>query len=73
MLYEKIKAHCDEQGITIMECEKRAGLGNGVIGAWRSASPRLKSVQAVADVLGVTIDSLLDEEGVEEEAHEGES
>lgn len=60
MLYETIKAICDKQGISIMECEKRAGLGNGVIGAWRTASPRISSVQAVADALDVPITDLLE-------------
>ena len=61
MLYEKIKEICDVQGISIMECEKRAGLGNGVIGAWRTASPRINNVQAVAKALGVNISDLLEE------------
>jgi transcriptional regulator with XRE-family HTH domain len=61
MLYERIKKLCDEQGISIMECEKRAGLGNGVIGAWRMASPRINSVQAVAKALGVSVSDLLEE------------
>ena len=61
MLYERIKALCDEQGISIMECEKRAELGNGAIGAWRTASPRISSVQAVARALGVGVSELLEE------------
>ena len=39
MIYERIKAEADRQGITIAELEKRTGLGNGVIGGWRTASP----------------------------------
>ena len=68
MLYERIKSLCEKKGISIMECERRADLGNGVIGSWRTASPRLTSIQAVAKALGVNVSDLL-----EECTHESES
>ena len=60
MIYDIVKKLCDEQGITIAECEKRAGLGNGVISGWKTSSPRLDKIKAVADVLHTTIDALLE-------------
>lgn len=59
MIYERIKAEADRQGITIAELEKRTGLGNGVIGRWRTASPSARKLEAVADELGLSVDYLL--------------
>lgn len=59
MIYERIKAEADRRGITIADLEKRAGLGNGVIGGWRTASPNARKLEAVADQLEVTVDYLL--------------
>lgn len=59
-IYNKIKALCDSIGISIRECEKRAGLGNGTIAGWQTSSPVLSSLQAVARVLGVTISEILE-------------
>ncbi len=63
MYYEKVKALCDEQEITIQECEKRAGLANGTIGGWLNfgpSEPKITSLQAVAKVLNVPITDLLE-------------
>ena len=46
--------------MTIAELERKAGLGNGVIRKWDRASPTLRTVSAVADCLGVTINELLE-------------
>lgn len=59
MIYERIKAEADQLGLTIAELEKQAGLGNGVIGGWRTASPNARKLEAVADTLGVSVDYLL--------------
>lgn len=58
MIYKKVKALCEEQGISIRECEIRAGLGNGVIAGWKESVPRLDKIQAVAKVLGVPLSEL---------------
>lgn len=67
MIYDAVKSECVRQGITIMECEKRAHLGNGTIGGWRTADPKLSTVQAVADALGVPITTLLRDRKNEQE------
>ena len=59
MIYERIKAEADRQGITIAELEKRTGLGNGVISGWRTAYPSARKLEAVADELGLSVDYLL--------------
>ena len=60
MIYEKVKALCEEQGKTIMALEKEAGIANGVVGGWRDSIPAIDTVKRVADVLGVTVDSLVE-------------
>lgn len=62
MVYDKVKKLADKRGITIYALEREAGLKNGAIGKWRDSSPTLKSLQAVAGVLKVTIDELIAED-----------
>lgn len=59
-LCAKLRALCKERNMTIAELERKAGLGNGVIRKWDRASPTLRTVSAVADCLGVTINELLE-------------
>ena len=61
MVYDNVKKICDEKGITIAQLEREAGLKNGTIGKWRTCSPRVENLKAVADVLKVKVDKLLRE------------
>jgi len=63
MIYENVKRLCDKLGIPIYQLEARAGLGNGTIGRWKEQNPKIQTLKKVADVLGVTVDSLITEEG----------
>lgn len=65
MIYDKVKSLCEKQGISIRECEIRAGLGNGVIAGWKESFPRLDKIQSVANVLGVPLSVIAerDEDG----------
>ena len=58
-LYTNIRAICGAKSLSIAELERSAGLGNGVVRKWDAASPTLRSVIAVADCLGVTVDELI--------------
>ena len=60
MIYEKVKELCKAQGKTIMQVEKEAGIANGVIGGWRDGIPAIDTVAKVAEVLGVTVDNLIE-------------
>ena len=62
MLYKKVKALCVERGISIRECEKRAGLGNATIAGWQKEDiePQFRTVNAVAKVLGVPLEELME-------------
>ena len=59
MIYENIKTLCENKKISVYALEKSAGLGNGTVGGWRTSSPTLDKLQAVANVLGVEISVLL--------------
>ena len=58
-LYANVRLLCKERNITVAELERAAGLGNGVIRKWDNASPTLRTVIAVANYFGVTLDELL--------------
>ena len=59
MVLKCIKEKCKEKGLSICALEKEAGIGNGTIARWVKSSPTLDSLQAVARVLGCTVDELL--------------
>ena len=59
LLFLNIQRLCDEKGVSIAELERESGLGNGVIRKWSKASPNLRTVTAVAQYLGVSLDELL--------------
>ena len=65
-IFDNVKAFADQKGMSIMEIEKSAGLGNGTIGRWRTADPKINSLQAVANVLNVSLTDLLKEETCQE-------
>lgn len=57
----KILDKCREQGITLAELERKAGLANRTIYKWNESVPSVDKVLAVANVLGVTVDELVRE------------
>lgn len=66
MIYNTIKAICEERGISVTSIEKQAGLGNGTISKWDKASPTIEKLKPVADVLGCSIDELIAEAAEQE-------
>ena len=60
MLYDKIREICREKGVSVASVEKKAGLSNGAISKWNNASPTLANLTAVAKILKVKVDKLLD-------------
>lgn len=60
MLYDKIKKLCKAKGLSVASVEKEAGLSNGAISKWNVASPTVDNLQAVAKVLKVKVDELLE-------------
>lgn len=58
-IYDKIKAMCEEKGMSVRQLEVAAGLKNGAISKWNDSSPTIKSLKAVADVLKVKVDKII--------------
>lgn len=59
LIYDRIKEICKERGVSPSSVEKKAGLGNGAITKWNSFSPSVKNLKAVADILDVSVNELL--------------
>ena len=57
LIYDKIKAICEEKSLSIRQVEVAAGLKNGAISKWNDSSPTVKSLKAV--VLKVKVDKLI--------------
>lgn len=60
MILERIKALCEEKNMSISALEKAAGIANATIRCWDKSSPRIDTLQKVADVLGCNINDLID-------------
>lgn len=60
-MYDTIKRLADEKGYSIAALEKAAGLSNGTIGKWRESAEgvRVSSIKALADVLEVSVDEIV--------------
>ena len=56
---EELQKKMKEKGLTLAALERRADLGNGVIGRWKNSSPNLDTLQKVADVLECDIRELI--------------
>ncbi len=62
MIYDNIKHYAKKRGLSIMEVERQAGLARGHTSKWEVKNePTIASLQKVADVLGVSIGTLLKE------------
>ncbi len=59
MLVENIHRLCKSNNTTFWAVEKELKIGNGTIAKWSKSSPRVETVQKVAEYFGVTIDELL--------------
>lgn len=59
MLYDTVKALCDERKISVCALERELGFPRSSICKWNENEPGIRKVQKVADYFGVTVDSLL--------------
>ena len=64
-IYKNIQNVCREKGITITGLETQLGFGRGSIYKWDSHMPSIVKVKDVADVLGVTVDDLINDRAEE--------
>ncbi len=64
-IYKNIQNVCREKGMTINSLEAQLGFGRGSIYKWDSHMPSVAKVRDVADVLGVTVDDLINDKAEE--------
>ena len=62
MIYKKIKEAAERRKISINALEDRISVSHGSICKWDKNRPSVDKVKAVSDVLGVSIDELLQED-----------
>ncbi len=62
LIYEKIMNLIGEQRLTKSKVENAAGLGNGTIEGWKDGNPTIAKLEAVANVLGTTVEELVKKE-----------
>lgn len=60
LIYERILSLCSEKEMSISQLEREAGLGNGTIKVWAKSDPGAKKLKKVADLLGCSVDYLLE-------------
>lgn len=59
-LFERVKEISKKHGFSSLRVlSEQAGLSQNVVYGWKTKEPSAKSLQAVADVLGVSVDYLL--------------
>lgn len=61
LIYERVIKLIDQQRLTKSKVEAGAGLGNGTIESWKNGNPTIRSLKAVADILGCTVEDLVKE------------
>ena len=58
-VFENIKAIAAEKGLTVKHIAEKAGIGENTIYRWKTTKPSTKSLEKVANVLGVQVADLL--------------
>lgn len=61
MVYDNVIFYAAKKGMPIYKLEKAAGLSSSSINKWRDHSPNIDAVQAVAKVLGVSMNQITKE------------
>lgn len=69
-IFERTKEISKKKGYSLQKVAKDAGLGINSIYKWKTQNPQIDKVEAVAKVLGVTVDYLLGRNETPEWANE---
>ena len=59
MNISRIVDKCWDKRITVADLERNVGLSNGAVSKWKNVSPRLESIQKVANYFECSIDDLI--------------
>lgn len=58
-MFDRVKKISKKRGLSLAQLNEKAGFKPNVIYSWKTKSPSIDKVEAVADVLGVSVDYLL--------------
>lgn len=58
-MFDRVKEISKKRGLSLAQLNEKAGFKPNVIYSWKTKSPSIDKVEAVAKVLGVTVDYLL--------------
>ncbi|HAT53944.1 MAG TPA: XRE family transcriptional regulator [Lactobacillus sp.] len=61
-IYDQVKQLAKKRGISLQNLAIKAGLGINSIYSWQKKDPSISRLTRVAEVLGVSVDSLLSKE-----------
>lgn len=61
VIYENITSIAKKKGMTVREVEERAEIPRGMICKWKKCNPRVENLMKVADVLKVSVSTLVKE------------
>lgn len=59
MVYQNVVELAAKRKMSLSEVERKSGLGKGIISKWKTKSPNLDSLQAVAETLNTTVARLI--------------
>ena len=60
LVYKNVLKLATQRGMSISELERKAGLSKATIPKWKTSSPTVDNLKAVATVLKVKVDKLLE-------------
>ncbi|MFD1441428.1 helix-turn-helix domain-containing protein [Lacticaseibacillus hegangensis] len=58
-LFERVKETSNNRGWSLQQTAQKAGLGINSLYSWKKKRPSVERIQAVADVLNVSVDYLI--------------
>ncbi|WP_072566884.1 helix-turn-helix domain-containing protein [Lactiplantibacillus plantarum] len=58
-MFDRVKEISKKRGLTLAQLNEKVGLKQNVIYSWKTKTPSVDKVKAVADVLNVSVDYLL--------------
>lgn len=61
MIFEKVKAYCEKNGLSISSFEKKCNIGNGTVSRWENddSRPSLVTLEKIEKGTGIPISEWL--------------
>ncbi|MFR1834193.1 MAG: helix-turn-helix domain-containing protein [Lachnospiraceae bacterium] len=61
MIFQRVKAYCEENNLSISSFEKKCNIGNGTISRWENddSKPSLATLEKIEKATGIRIEEWL--------------